>query len=365
MRVVPAPLLYAAVALLVAGAVQVSPVNVGIQQRQGRAAALQKEVDAAIVSGKPATIDLCGTYNFSKASLLIAGARHLTLQPAPGCAGDPELFFSVWPCGELLGGALVCRPVNFSDPQQPSRCRHATGGAACACPDVVWSSGINISNSVDVTVRGLVVDYSPRALPPAACKPGPVPAPWPVPGSATAQFNSGRKFTYLLFNSSRVVTEDLVIRSAPFMAITSFLGDGAHIFRRVRFEPDPNDFGAMVAAKDGLHESDVRTGLQFVDSTIHGTADDFFNLHNTLQIVYRCDATTSSCLVVCPHINAVPLNTIYGSQRVLGTVRAGDVFSFYPLSHNRHPENNTPPVLTSATVKGTEQVTDGEVLQQV
>ena len=151
----------------------------------------------------------------------------LTLRPAKGCVAPacvPLLLFSVWPCGDSLGeGAPACRDVNFSAPSEPLRCYHAdadtdagahadargstgtgkdrgTGrGAECACPDVVWSSGINITNSAGVVVRGVAVDYHPRALPPARCKPGPVPAPWPPPGSAiaTAQFNSGRQFTYV------------------------------------------------------------------------------------------------------------------------------------------------------------------------
>ena len=41
---------------------------------QERAVALQREVDAVIASGMPATIELSGVYNFSRASLVIAGA---------------------------------------------------------------------------------------------------------------------------------------------------------------------------------------------------------------------------------------------------------------------------------------------------
>ena len=250
-----------------------------------RAAALQKEIDQAVASNAPATIFVSGLYNFSRRSLLIAGAKGLTLQPKKSCVAPtcvPKMIFSVWPCGETEGeNAAVCRQINFSDPTV-LQCK-AASGQRCACADVVWSSGVNISNSHDVTVRGIAIDYSPRGLgTTATCKPGPVPPP-PPPDTPTKQFNSGRKFSYLLFNSSRVVTEDLQILSAPFMAITSFLGSGGHVFRRVRFVPDPNDFNAIIALKDGLHESDVRTGLQFIDSTIHGTADDFFNFHNVRQ----------------------------------------------------------------------------------
>ena len=292
------------------------------------------------------------------------------------------MLFSVWPCSAGLDGdPAVCRPVNFSDPTKPPACFSAAG-TACVCPDVEWSSGVNISNSRRVTVRGIAIDYTPRALPAESCKPSAPPPPatplaghreYPrrdyetrAPASYSYQFNSGRRYTYHIFNSSQVVTEDVVIISAPFMAITSFLGSGGHVFRRVSFKPNATDPNALIAGKDGLHESDVRQGLQFIDSTIHGTADDFFNLRNTLQIVYRCDfSTTHSCLVVSPHINGVPANTVYGSPRVLTTVRAGDRFSFYPLSHFQHPENNTPPLLATAVVRSAASVTDGALLKRV
>jgi hypothetical protein len=333
-----------------------------------RAMKLQQKIDASIASGRPATIEVSGIYNFSRASLLIAGAKDLTLQPAPTCVAPgcvPQMLFTIWPCGETEGqDAKICRPVNFNDPTTPPVCK-SPSGKQCTCADVIWSSGVNITNSMDVTVKGIAIDYSPRGLgSPAACKLGPPPAP-PPRGTPTVQFNSGRKFSYMLFNSSRVVTEDLTIRSAPFMAITSFLGEGAHVFRRVRFAPNPADFNAMIALKDGLHESDVRTGLQFIDGTIHGTVDDFFNLRNTLQLVYRCDTATSSCLIINPHIDGVPLNTVYGSGRVMTTVRSGDRFSFYPLTHQQHPENSTPPVLATMRVAAKAEVTDAATLARV
>ena len=331
-----------------------------------RAVLLQREIDAAIRTGQPAIVQVSGTYNFSRASLAINGAHNLTLQPAPDCIAPgcvPLMLFSLWPCGESLGqDAPQCRPIDFSNPTVTPTCK-ALNGTSCACPDVIWSSGVNISNSADVTVRGITIDYSPRSLPPTTCKPGPIPPP-PAPDSPTPQFNSGRKFSYNIFNSSRVVTEGLTIRSAPFMAITSYLGDGAHVFRRVAFAPNPRDFNAMIAGKDGLHESDVRVGLKFIDSKIHGTADDFFNFHNTLHIVFRCDAPTHSCLIANPHINGVPLNTVYGSQRVLTTVRVGDRFSFYPITHQHHPEDSVPPLLATMSVVSKQEVEDAVLLAQ-
>ena len=339
-----------------------------------RAVQLQQQIDAAIASRAPATIELSGTYNFNRSSLLIIGSTsQLTLRPSPSCVAPgcmPELLFSIWLCGEEPTDGPHCSPINFGDPAHPPAWCKSAANVSCACAPVMWSSGINVSSSADVALKGIAVDYAPRSLPggPLECAEPQRPVPPPAPaGAPTQQFNDGRKFTLNLFNSSRCIVEDLTIRHAPYMAITSFLGDGGHVFRRVAFEPDPKDPHAMIAGKDGLHESDVRRGLQFLDSTIHGTADDFFNFHNTLQLVYKCDAFSRSCLIINPHIHAVPLNTIYGSQRVLANVGSGDVFSFYPLSCHNAGEciNSTFTNLATLHVTSTQEVTDASLLKDV
>ena len=259
-----------------------------------RAEQLQQQINAAIASRAPATIELSGTYNFNRSSLLIIGSTsQLTLRPSPSCVAPscvPELRFSIWLCGEEPTDGSDCSLINFGDPARPPAWCKSAANVSCACAPVTWSSGINVSSSADVVLKGIAVDYVPRSLPggPLACAEPLRPVPPPPPaGTPTKQFNDGRKFTLNLFNSSRCIVEDLTIRHAPYMAITSFLGDGGHVFRRVAFEPDPKDPNAMIAGKDGLHESDVRRGLKFLDSTIHGTVDDFFNFHNTLLLVYK------------------------------------------------------------------------------
>jgi hypothetical protein len=64
-----------------------------------RAVQLQQQIDAAIASRAPATIELSGTYNFNRSSLLIIGSTsQLTLRPSPSCVAPgcvPELLFSI------------------------------------------------------------------------------------------------------------------------------------------------------------------------------------------------------------------------------------------------------------------------------
>jgi hypothetical protein len=82
-----------------------------------------------------------------------------------------------------------------------------------------------------------------------------------------------------MFNSSQTVVEDVALHAAPYMAITSFNGEGGHTLRRVRFEP--NEPGQLlVAEKDGIHESDVRRGITVEDSTVGFLNDDFFNVYS-------------------------------------------------------------------------------------
>ena len=133
-----------------------------------RAVQLQQQVDAAIASRAPATIELSGTYTFNRSSLLIIGSEsQLTLRPAPSCVAPgcvPELLFSIWRCGEEPTDGPDCSLINFGNPSHPPACKSAAN-VSCACSNVMWSSGINVSSSADVTISGVAVDYAPRLLP--------------------------------------------------------------------------------------------------------------------------------------------------------------------------------------------------------
>lgn len=87
----------------------------------------------------------------------------------------------------------------------------------------------------------------------------------------------------------------------------------------------PGD-GDLAAGKDDVHEPHVRKGMLLEDSYMHCTADDFFNLYTTLMATMRCEFR--SCLVISPHANRSPRNTIDAPNSVLETVRAGDRMSF-------------------------------------
>jgi hypothetical protein len=191
-----------------------------------RAAALQQQIDAAISTGKPATVTISGTYNFSL-------RQHSDVR------------------------SLFC-----------------------------FAGSGNVSCSLGITLH--------------------------------------------FFNSSEMTAEDVWINAAPYMAVTSFNGEGGHILRRVEFEP--NEPGQLfVSERDGVHESDVRRGISILQSRIFGQRDDFLNVRSTLLVVLRCAADKRSCLMVNPHVESGRPDSTYASNSLLEAARAGDQLSFVPM----------------------------------
>lgn len=123
--------------------------------------------------------------------------------------------------------------------------------------------------------------------------------------------------------------------------ITSFNGEGGHIVRRVRMEP--NEPGQVfVGERDGVHESDVRRGITVENSTIGYLNDDFMNIHSTLLVVLNC--SKGECLLINPHVEGGKvLDTTYGMNSLLEGAREGDSMSFFPLLNTSQPP---PPKLT-------------------
>ena len=174
---------------------------------------------------------------------------------------------------------------------------------------------------------------------------------------------SGPGITLHMFNSERTVVEDLTIHAAPYMAITSFNGEGGHVLRRVKFAP--NEQGqVIVAERDGVHESDVRHGMALEDSTIGFLNDDFMNVHSTMLVVLRCNITR--CLLINPHVETGPIDTTYALNSLLEGARAGDLMSFFPLLPQGPVHANTPltPLSSSVVVRSASRETDPALIQE-
>ena len=67
-------------------------------------------------------------------------------------------------------------------------------------------AGVSFVDATRVSIGNISIDYDPRPTKPLA------------------------SITYTLVNSSEVLTQDLTIRSAPYMAVTAFTGGGNHTF---------------------------------------------------------------------------------------------------------------------------------------
>ena len=275
-----------------------------------RAAALQRMIDAASSSSSSRLIELDGIYNFSARSLLLQKCHNLTLR-GTGPATTTLLF------------------------------------AADTGEDI--DPGVNATNCTDSALSQLSIDYSPK---PKTCMcfsrkvdgkpPYPSWRPAPEPGCPPAS----RGITLHFQSCARMLVEDVTLHAAPFMAVTSFNGEGGHVLRRLRFAP--NTAGQVwVSGKDAIHESDVRRGMTVEDSEIGYVNDDFFNFHSTLLVVFRCNATTdssssssssmTSCLVINPHIEYDHYShggrdTLYATNSLLEGARAGDALTFVPMA---------------------------------
>ena len=243
------------------------------------AEALQHAVDAAIADSARSLTIAGGPYNFSSKTFLIFGANKLKL-----VAPDP---ITLWFSG---------------------------------------SAGINISSCVDLSLGNWSIDYADSSSH-GSMRDGPNGGAYHQhPGDPYCGKSCG--ITFNLLNSTRVIVEDLHIHSSPYMMVTAFNGGGGHVFRRMIFEPVRGH--TQVGPRDALHFTDQRVGPTIEDSVVGYCGDDLMNIHTTFMIVVRCE-TPTSCLVVNPHLQPwLPINTVYGTNSVLGTVEPGvDTMSFF------------------------------------
>jgi len=141
---------------------------------------LQAQLNAAIAKRSAAFTIPPGLYNFTRVNFNISGAANFRVV----AAGVTVLF----------------------------------GGTA----------GVNISNSENVHISGLSINYY-----------NPPHGRLGVPG-----------ITYNLLNCTDVVSEDITIYKAPFFSVTAFNGGGGHVFRRFHL---PN--GAFVDLRLRLRAS--------------------------------------------------------------------------------------------------------------
>ena len=224
--------------------------------------ALQKQVNAAIASAAQSIRLPGGTFHFGETNFQILGARNLALLA-------PRRITLWFAKGKRSLSRALCVCVCYCVIITCYRCMvHMLQGA-----------GVNITNSVDLSLGNITIDYHENIQPSQQQQP---------PKQQRQQQLSGSKgaITLNLLNSTRVAVSDVNINAAKFMVITAFNGGGAHTFSRVNFEPTlGRHWYATLAifrfiyvlqfrlcgsscSRDALHFSDQRVGPTFNDCVI-------------------------------------------------------------------------------------------------
>eukprot|EP01052_Picozoa_sp_SAG31_P010601 SAG31_NODE_584_length_13886_cov_96.615000_10_plen_1291_part_00 len=159
-------------------------------------------------------------------------------------------------------------------------------------------------------------------------------------------------YTISVVNGSACRVRDVHILSASFMAVTELVGVGGNSFERVRvgwtpqqaYTPFLQRGGFLVpqplisSNADVFHSYGTRRGPRLSNCTFEYAADDFFNVHNEMQVAFQMNVTDRSTLyLIDPHlpvdqvgkkIGARIPRTVYGSVNSLDYARAGDSLSF-------------------------------------
>ena len=127
-------------------------------------------------------------------------------------------------------------------------------------------------------------------------------------------------YTVTLSYTARIVLRNVDIHAASNMAITEFQGDGGNRYERVSLVP--RDASRPLASNaDGFHSSGLRNGPTLSGLTMLNLLDDYFNVHNTFQIVAKRAGPTS--LLVGDYQYLTGDNTLYATQQTLSRVAPG------------------------------------------
>ena len=290
------------------------------------AADLQEKIDLAISSGAAQLSVAPGDYFFGNRTLLIQDAKDFVLR----ATGNVTVWFTNTDGGVLLrrcsnvsilgfgpgqplrvdrspppwsqGTVTKAGPKSFeftldgdsADPRaiQPERMNQGMIGPECAS----WTKG---SRSSDHEQRpwsrglpnghacpsGAVKQLGPRYFSAEVGKRG-----TPAVGDQFVKY-AWKGMSYVVANSSAVLTQDVAIHAAGDMAIAEMDGAGGHTFRRVDLSPRN---GRIISSNaDAFHSSDMDTAATLDGCHFRAMLDDFLNFQTTLLFAIPSDNSSS------------------------------------------------------------------------
>eukprot|EP01052_Picozoa_sp_SAG31_P029664 SAG31_NODE_2966_length_4842_cov_23.744676_3_plen_427_part_01 len=106
----------------------------------------------------------------------------------------------------------------------------------------------------------------------------------------------GRSYlTYVVANSTRVVTEDVTIHGATGFAIQELDGQCGHVYRRVRIARRSGTDPLMIASNaDGFHSNSCGLGALLDQCELSFMMDDYINVHGQLFELMSSDTTAKT-----------------------------------------------------------------------
>lgn len=341
------------------------------------AAALQAKIDAAIVAKSSLVLVAAGRYDFGNRTFLVEDAANLEIR----AGGHVELIF--W---QHLGGVMFRRCVNVTF--NGANASGASGFHVDRSPPPFAQMTVTkvlAKNAVEFTLDGdaqdpllLTCDDDP-SIPPSggqdcthtywwvagsrapdgrlgsrglpggnggAVTPQMLKRLGPKRYSATLRqaVNVGdqvvmtiwRGFTYVVSNSSRVITQDVAVHAGGYMAIAEMDGRGGHVYRRVQLIPRN---GRLLSSNaDGFHSSDMDYAPLFDNVHLNSMGDDYFNFQTSLLFVMGVKSAADGgqlLTVFHPHVSDQPDDVAkitdewYGTTEPLLRVRGGEELLVY------------------------------------
>ncbi len=309
---------------------------------------LQRRIDAAIRSGVKDLSVAAGDYFFGNRTLRIQGAQNFTLRAA---SANVTFWFTNSDGGVLIkdcynlsvrgfgpgkplrvdrspppwsqGTVTKTGPKVFeftldgdsADPRSilPERMNQGMIGPECAS----WTKGSQASDHAErpwsrglpnghACPSGALKQLGARHFSAQVGKGGP-----PAVGDQFVKY-AWKGMSYVVANSTVVLTQDVAIHAAGDMAIAEMDGTGGHIFRRVELSPRS---GRIISSNaDAFHSSDMDTAATLEGCHFRAMLDDFLNFQSTLLFAIPSgnstgtaqSASSTTWTLVHPHVSDQP-----------------------------------------------------------